>query len=70
MEVFGGKADLIIANPNGIQVNGGTVINANNLTLTTGRVVPNADGSMGLSVDRGSVDIEGQGLSTAGLDYF
>ncbi|WP_230479549.1 two-partner secretion domain-containing protein [Izhakiella capsodis] len=36
MEIAGAKADLIIANPNGITVNGGGTINAGKLTLTTG----------------------------------
>ncbi|WHZ41195.1 filamentous hemagglutinin N-terminal domain-containing protein [Rahnella bonaserana] len=37
MEVFGQKADVIIANQNGISVNGVSTVNANNLTLTTGK---------------------------------
>lgn len=70
MEVFGGKADLIIANPNGIQVNGGSTINANSLTLSTGKVLGQADGSIRLGVDGGTVSIDGAGLSTEGLTHF
>lgn len=70
MEVFGGGADLIIANPNGIQVNGASTVNANSLTLSTGKVLGMPDGSVRLGVDRGSVDIEGAGISTQGLSHF
>nr|WP_315592515.1 hemagglutinin repeat-containing protein [uncultured Cupriavidus sp.] len=70
MEVFGGGADLIIANPNGIQVNGASTINANSLTLSTGKVLGMPDGSVRFGVDRGSVDIEGAGISTQGLSHF
>jgi len=70
MEVFGKKADLIVANQNGITVNGATTINASNLTLTTGKINPQADGSVQISVEKGAVNIEGQGISTEGLGYF
>ena len=70
MEIFGGKADLLIANPNGIQVNGASTVNANNLTLSTGRVLGQPDGSVRLGVDGGAVSIEGTGISTAGLTHF
>ncbi|MEW9581886.1 filamentous hemagglutinin N-terminal domain-containing protein [Paraburkholderia sp. DGU8] len=36
LEVFGSPAALIVSNPNGISVNGLSVTNATNLTLTTG----------------------------------
>jgi filamentous hemagglutinin family protein len=70
MEVFGRKADVIIANQNGISVNGAVTVNANNLTLTTGKVNPQADGRIQLSVEKGTVNVAGQGISTEGLDYF
>jgi filamentous hemagglutinin family protein len=53
MEVFGKKADIIIANENGISVNGATTINANSLTLSTGKVQANNDGSYKLAVEKG-----------------
>ncbi|MDR0423592.1 MAG: filamentous hemagglutinin N-terminal domain-containing protein, partial [Rickettsiales bacterium] len=41
IEVFGKKADLIIANPNGIMVSGGGFINTSRLSLITGKSSPN-----------------------------
>ncbi len=70
MEVFGKKADIIIANENGISVNGATTINANSLTLSTGRVQMKDDGNYKLAVEKGNVTITGQGISTEGLSYF
>ncbi|HDR2626960.1 TPA: hemagglutinin repeat-containing protein [Enterobacter cancerogenus] len=70
MEVFGKKADIIIANENGISVNGATTINANSLTLSTGKVQANNDGSYKLAVEKGAVSVTGQGINTDGLGYF
>ncbi|MGK3227010.1 filamentous hemagglutinin N-terminal domain-containing protein [Enterobacter soli] len=57
MEVAGDKADLIIANPNGITVNGGGSINTGKLTLTTG--TPDIqDGQLaGYSVHGGTITL-------------
>ncbi|EHO17836.1 filamentous hemagglutinin family domain-containing protein [Fusobacterium necrophorum subsp. funduliforme 1_1_36S] len=38
LEVFGKRADLVIANENGINVNGARFINTSALTLSTGKV--------------------------------
>lgn len=70
MEVFGKKADVIIANENGINVNGATTINANSLTLSTGKVQIKEDGNYKLAVEKGNVSLTGQGISTDGLSYF
>ncbi|WP_318366211.1 filamentous hemagglutinin N-terminal domain-containing protein [Enterobacter sp.] len=70
MEVFGKKSDIIIANENGISVNGATTINANGLTLSTGKVQAKSDGTYSLSVEKGNVTLTGQGISTDGLSYF
>jgi len=70
MEVFGQKADVIIANQNGISVNGVSTVNANNLTLTTGKINAQADGRIQLSVEKGTVNVQGKGISTEGLGYF
>ncbi|MBB6305757.1 filamentous hemagglutinin N-terminal domain-containing protein, partial [Rhizobium leucaenae] len=62
MEIFGTKADVIVANPNGITCNGCGFINTPHATLTTG--VPNigADGSLnGFTVNGGDVTFEGAG---------
>lgn len=70
MEIFGRKADLIIANPNGIQVNGASTVNMNSLTLSTGKPVTQPDGSVRLGVEGGTVGINGAGISTEGLSHF
>lgn len=64
MEVAGGKAQVIVANPAGIVCNGCGTINAGRMTLSTGKAQLNADGSVaGYQVERGVVRIEGGGLN-------
>ncbi|MGH1474746.1 contact-dependent inhibition toxin CdiA [Yersinia proxima] len=46
LEVFGQKADVIIANPNGLYCNGCNFSNASGITLTTGRPVFNSLGEL------------------------
>jgi filamentous hemagglutinin len=61
-EVYGGRADVIVANPNGITCSGCGFVNTPHATLTTG--VPNigADGSLtGFTVNGGDVTFEGAG---------
>ncbi|EFB1110344.1 TPA: filamentous hemagglutinin N-terminal domain-containing protein [Escherichia coli] len=57
MEVAGDKADLIIANPNGITVNGGGSINTGKLTLTTGTPDIQDDKLAGYSVNGGTITL-------------
>ena len=64
LEIAGTKADLVIANPNGIVGKGFGFINVGRATLTTG--VPNlgADGKLnGFSVAKGTIDIQNAGLT-------
>ncbi|WP_338554443.1 hemagglutinin repeat-containing protein [Pantoea agglomerans] len=64
MEVAGGRAQVIVANPAGIVCNGCGTINAGRMTLTTGKPQLNADGSLaGYQVERGVVRIDGGGLN-------
>ncbi|MCT2387452.1 two-partner secretion domain-containing protein [Erwinia pyrifoliae] len=64
MEVAGGRAQVIVANPAGIMCNGCGTINAGRMTLTTGKPQLNADGSLaGYRIERGVVRIEGGGLN-------
>nr|WP_223265992.1 hemagglutinin repeat-containing protein [Pantoea vagans] len=64
MEVAGGRAQVIVANPAGIVCNGCGTINAGRMTLTTGKPQLNADGSLaGYQIERGVVRIEGGGLN-------
>lgn len=46
VEVLGSKANIVVANPSGITVNGGGFINANQVTLSTGTLAYNSDGSI------------------------
>lgn len=53
LEVAGGRAQVIVANPAGIVCNGCGTINAGRMTLTTGKPQLNADGSLaGYQVER------------------
>lgn len=68
-EVAGNAADVIIANPNGISVDGGGFINTNRATLTTGIPVFGGDGSLSaFHTTRGSISIDGEGLNTSNID--
>ncbi|NYJ14405.1 filamentous hemagglutinin [Rhizobium leguminosarum] len=58
IEVFGGRADVVIANPNGITCDGCGFINTPHATLTTGAPQLGADGKLnGFSVSGGDVTI-------------
>jgi filamentous hemagglutinin len=64
MEIAGTKADLIIANPNGIVGNGFGFINTNRATLTTGTPIINNNNTLtGFNVTGGTVEINGAGSS-------
>ncbi|WP_270771470.1 filamentous hemagglutinin N-terminal domain-containing protein [Proteus mirabilis] len=64
LEVAGGKAQVIVANPSGIICNGCGTINAGRMTLTTGKPQFNQDGSLaGYRVERGVIRVEGGGLN-------
>ncbi len=69
VEVAGQRANVIIANPSGISINGGGFINAAGVTLTTGTPVLNNGNLESFRVQRGSIHIEGQGLDTRSADY-
>jgi filamentous hemagglutinin len=71
MEVHGRKADVILANPNGITVNGGGFINVSRATLTTGHPHMDAAGNLqSFEVKNGDVRIEGKGLNASDTDAF
>lgn len=62
-EVAGKAANVMVANPYGITCDGCGFINTPHATLTTGRPVMNADGSLqALEVTEGSITINGTGL--------
>ncbi len=62
LNVLGAKADVIVANPNGITVNGGRFLNMRNLALTTGIPARDSNGHITAAVDAGEISIEGGGL--------
>lgn len=68
LEVAGQRADVIIANPAGIQIKGGGFINANKAIFTTGKPQLNADGSIKqFIVSQGKVTVDANASSNLGL---
>ncbi|MCD5361143.1 hemagglutinin repeat-containing protein [Chromobacterium aquaticum] len=70
LEVAGGRAQVIVANPSGILCDGCGTINAGRMTLTTGRPELNPDGSLaGYRVESGVIRIEGAGMQAGSTEY-
>ena len=69
VEVAGQRAEVVIANPAGVAVDGGGFINASRVTLTTGTPILNGGNLDGYMVQRGVVSINGRGLDTSLSDY-
>lgn len=68
LEVAGQRADVIIANPAGINIQGGGFINANKAILTTGKPQLNTDGSIQqFIVDQGKITVSAKSGSSLGL---
>lgn len=64
LEVAGGRAQVIVANPSGIVCSGCGTINAGRMTLTTGKPQRDASGAIsGYQVERGTIRIEAGGLN-------
>ena len=64
LEVFGQRADVIVASPNGISCDGCAFINTNAVTLATGTV--NTDNGLVVEVTGGTVAVEEDGLQADG----
>ncbi len=65
LDIAGAPAHVIIANPNGISVNGGQFVGFGGVALTTG--VPNVSGgNIALSTTQGRIVIDGAGLTSDG----
>ena len=70
-EVLGGRADVVVANPNGITCSGCGFINTDRITLTTGTPTFGADGSLGgFNVNQGDVLINGAGANATAQQIF
>ena len=69
LEVAGQKASVVVANPNGITVNGGGFLNTEHAVLTTGRAELDGAGNLqNYRVEQGKVSIEGKGLNGKSAD--
>lgn len=78
IDVIGSRANVVLANPNGITVNGGSFVNTGRVALTTGQVsfrdtVPAAgipERDIVLDTSTGTIIVGPQGLASAlvGLD--
>ena len=69
VEVAGKKADVVIANPSGIQCDGCGVINAGRTTLTTGKAEVENGGLKGYRVKGGKVTVGQKGMDNSQSDY-
>lgn len=69
VEIGGRRADLVIANPAGINVNGGGFINANQVTLGAGNAVIQDGRYTGIAQGVGRLNIAGGGLDASRNDY-
>lgn len=67
--VNGAVAQVIVANPNGITVSGGSFVNANRATLTTGRAQVINGALSGFTVRGGGVTIGSGGLNNSATPY-
>lgn len=69
VEIGGRRADLVIANPAGINVNGGGFINANQVTLGVGNAAIQDGQYAGIVGGSGSLNIAAGGLDASRNDY-
>ncbi|TPW39313.1 filamentous hemagglutinin N-terminal domain-containing protein, partial [Mixta tenebrionis] len=69
IEVAGQKAQVVIANPSGIQCDGCGFINANRATLTTGTPQLSDGNLTGYRVNDGNITLTGKGLDSSAQDY-
>lgn len=65
-EVVGGRADVVLANPNGITCSGCGFINTDRATLTTGTPFFGGTGGLGgFNVERGDILVQGSGVNAS-----
>ncbi|WP_080709617.1 hemagglutinin repeat-containing protein [Cupriavidus metallidurans] len=69
VEVAGARSEVVIANPNGLMVNGLGFINTSRATLTTGTPVFGGSGSLdAFRVTGGQILVQGAGMNAANVD--
>ncbi|ANJ67316.1 hypothetical protein A9404_07895 [Halothiobacillus diazotrophicus] len=69
VEVAGQRAEVVIANPAGISIDGGGFLNASRATLTTGTPILNGGNLEGYRVQGGTISVTGAGLDASRTDY-
>ena len=69
IEVAGKRADVIIANPAGISVNGGGFINADKAWLTSGKPEMQDGAFRGVNVEQGRITVGADGLDVRDSNY-
>ncbi|WP_455550471.1 two-partner secretion domain-containing protein [Avibacterium paragallinarum] len=69
LEVAGKKAEVIIANPNGLHCDGCGTINATRSTMTTGKPLIEEGRVTGFQVEKGKMKVSGRGLDNSRVDY-
>ncbi|WP_245935982.1 filamentous hemagglutinin N-terminal domain-containing protein [Suttonella ornithocola] len=69
IEVAGKRADVIIANPAGIEVNGSGFINSAQTTLSTGKVLNQNGDFQGHDIASGKIHIQEKGIDLSQSDY-
>ena len=67
VEVAGKRADLVMANRNGITVNGGGFLNSDRVTLTTGSLHMEDGSLVSIGVDNGNIRIGEKGIDALSL---
>jgi filamentous hemagglutinin family protein len=70
IEVGGSRADVVVANPNGISCNGCGFINTNHATLSTGQPIMHNGALSGFDVQGGTISILDGGLNAANTSRF
>ena len=65
VEMVGNRADLVVANPWGIQLNGAKFLNLSRLTLTTGASQWNGTNLTGFNVTTGKIEVLDKGLDAS-----
>ena len=67
VEVAGKRADLVMANRNGVYVNGGNFFNTDRVTLTTGSLEMKNGDLVAINVSQGQIGIGEKGLNALNL---